>query len=293
MEETPRAEIDLHIHSTASDGTLTPAEILSRAAALGLKAIAIADHDCVDGAREALSLGIPDALRFVTALELSASPPAPHRPGGSFHILGYALRLDDPHLDRALAMLQDARRSRNPKIIARLNRLGIDITLEQVRRVCGAGQLGRPHIARTMLEQGCVATIEEAFDRYLGTGKPAYVGKERIGCDRAIAVVRGAGGLPVLAHPSLLKLADPSDLERLVVDLKDMGLAGIEVYYPEHTPRETALYAAMARRLDLVMTGGTDFHGAIKPGIEMGLGRGDFFVPYELYEGLIARAGGC
>ena len=291
MEETSHAEIDLHIHSTASDGTLTPREILARALSIGLRAIAIADHDCVDGVREALAAGIPGPIRFVSGVEISASPPPFLKSRGSFHILGYAFRPEDPRLNRALTLLQSARRNRNPKIIHRLNRLGIDITLEQVRQICADGQLGRPHIARALVEKGHAASIDEAFDRFLGTGKPAYVEKERITCRLAIDIIRAAGGLAVLAHPALLRVNDPVILEDLVIRLKAMGLSGIEVYYPGHSQRETASYAAMAQRHDLVMTGGTDFHGAIKPEIEMGVGSGNFAVPYILYEKLIARAG--
>jgi predicted metal-dependent phosphoesterase TrpH len=290
LEEHPHAEIDLHLHSTASDGTLTPSEILARALDLGLKAIAIADHDCVDGAREALAIGIPDGIRFVTGVEISTSPPRFLGLQGSFHILGYAFHLEDPELNRSLALLQSARNNRNPKIIRRLNALGIDLTLNQVRRLYGDGQLGRPHIARALVEKGHAASVDDAFDRFLGTGKPAYVEKERIGWRRAIEIIRRAGGVAVLAHPALLNLSEPRQLEDVVGRLKAMGLGGIEVYYPEHSPLETAHYADLAKRHDLIMTGGTDFHGAIKPDVEMGVGRGNFGVPYRLYAKLLLRA---
>jgi predicted metal-dependent phosphoesterase TrpH len=283
--------IDLHIHSTASDGTLTPAEILFRARFLGIRAIAITDHDSVDGSRAALSSGIPAGLEFVSGVEISASPPPFVGTPGSFHILGYAFDPEYGGLRGALEHLQAARRQRNPKILERLRRLGIDISLESVRTVAGDGQLGRPHIARILVERGFAQSIDAAFDRYLGTGKPAYVEKERIACARAIDIIHASGGLPVLAHPGLLKLGPNLLLEDLVARLKDIGLAGIEAFYPSHSPADTARFVELARRLDLVVTGGTDFHGDIKPDIEMGCGAGDFRVPYEHFQVLKQRAG--
>jgi predicted metal-dependent phosphoesterase TrpH len=282
--------IDLHIHSTASDGTLTPAELLARARNLGLQAISITDHDCVDGSREALSLGVPPELGFVTGVEISASPPPFLDAPGSFHILGYAIDPDHPGLSAALARLQNARRNRNPKILERLRRLGIDIALEAVREVAGQGQMGRPHIARVMVEGGFAASIDEAFDRYLGTGQPAYVGKERIACRDAIEMIRRAGGVAVLAHPGLLNPLSQERLENLLIRLVDMGIGGIEAFYPAHSPGDTACFLALAERHKLIITGGTDFHGDIKPDIEMGIGSGDFDVPNEYFQLLIQRA---
>ncbi|UCD77820.1 MAG: PHP domain-containing protein [Desulfobacterales bacterium] len=279
--------IDLHIHTTASDGTLTPAEVISRADRLKIKAIAITDHDTVSGSKEALRCGIPPSLGFLTGVEISAAPP-PFYPGsGSFHLLGYSIRLDDTELNQSLATLRQARKNRNPAIIDRLNDLGIPLTLEEVRKEAGAGQLGRPHIAQAMVKKGVVATIDEAFDKFLGTGRPAYVNKYRIECIQAIEGILGAGGIPVLAHPGLLDCKSDDQFDQLITGLKEMGIQGVEVYYSEHTPKQTRLFAELAQRHNLLMTGGTDFHGAIQPEIEMGSGTGNLFVPYELYENLI------
>ena len=278
--------IDLHIHTTASDGTLTPEQVISQAHRLKLKAIAITDHDTVAGSKEALRSGIPPSLGFLTGVEISATPP-PFYPGsGSFHLLGYSILLDDPSLNRTLEKLQLARKNRNPAIINRLNELGISITLEEVRKEAGEGQLGRPHIAQLMVKKKVVASIDEAFDRFLGTGKPAYVDKQRVDFDKAIKIIIDAGGVPVLAHPGLLAYKNENQIDELIGKLKKTGIQGVEVYYSGHTPKETRLYAELARRHDLLMTGGSDFHGAIQPDIEMGSGRGDLIVPYELFEKL-------
>ncbi|GBC62722.1 ribonuclease III [Desulfonema ishimotonii] len=281
------AGVDLHIHSTASDGTLSPGEIVNTARQLGLKAIAITDHDTLAGVRAAIDGGIPQSLRFLTGLEISAASPRRFPCHGSFHILGYAIRPDDPPLNRALVRLQEARKNRNPRIIGQLRQLGFDITLKEVAAHAGDAQIGRPHIARLMKEKGFVCSVEAAFDRYLGTGKPAYADKYRISCREAISLIRGAGGIAVLAHPGLLKPVRPFDAEEMIAALRAMGLKGIEVFYPEHDAGQTAFYGEIARRYGLVKTGGTDFHGAIKPGLKMGSGNGDgFCVPFSVYEAI-------
>jgi predicted metal-dependent phosphoesterase TrpH len=279
--------IDLHIHTTASDGTLTPAEVIFQADRLKLKAIAITDHDTVAGSKEALRCGIPPSLGFLTGVEISAAPP-PFYPGsGSFHLLGYSIRLDDTQLNQCLTELRQARKNRNPAIISRLNDLGIQLTLDEVRKEAGAGQLARPHIAQAMVNRGVVATIDEAFDKFLGTGRPAYVDKYRIKCSQAIEYILGAGGIPVLAHPGLLDCKNEDQFDPLIAGLKEMGIQGVEVYYSEHSAAQTRLFAELAQRHDLLMTGGSDFHGAIQPEIEMGSGTGSLCVPYGLYEKLI------
>ncbi len=288
MGSSAAPPIDLHIHSTASDGTLTPGEILQRAKRLGLGAIAITDHDGLDGCREALRLGIPEGLGFLTGVEISADRPASLPGEGSVHILGYRIRLDDPALNAAFGRLQSARGERNPRIIARLQALGIPITLAEVEAEADGGHPGRPHIARVLVRKGITATIDEAFARLLGNGKPAYVGKERIAIGQAIALIGAAGGIAVLAHPGLLELGEERRLERLLGELKEMGLQGLEVFFPDHSVEQTAAYARLAERLGLLMTGGTDFHGEIQPGVEMGSGRGGLHVPYALYERLLA-----
>jgi predicted metal-dependent phosphoesterase TrpH len=289
LEFRPSSPIDLHIHSTASDGTLSPSEIIDLALRLHLGAIAITDHDSIAGSREALLCGIPEELGFLTGVEISAEPPPSYGGAGSIHILGYGLRLDDPELNRALERLQDARKDRNPEIIARLNKLGISIRLEEVEKEAGDGQPGRPHIAKLLVKKGVVKTVDAAFDRFLGDGKPAYVDKFRIESSQAIALINTAGGIPVLAHPCLLQLEKGEQLDEILVEMISMGLKGLEVYFSHHSPEQTRRYAELARRHDLLMTGGTDFHGDIQPEIQMGFGKGDLHIPFALYERLIER----
>jgi hypothetical protein len=289
LEYKPDTPIDLHIHSTASDGTFTPTEILAMAVRAGLGAIAITDHDSIAGSREALLEGVPPGLGFLTGVEISAEPPPSYPGSGSIHILGYAIRLDDPELNRALEKLQEARKNRNPEIIRNLKRLGIPISLEEVVREAGEGQPGRPHIAALLVKKGVVGSIDEAFDRYLGNGKPGYVDKSRIECSRAIELINTAGGIPVLAHPCLLELETEAQIEELLQELIVMGLKGLEVFFTDHTAEQTRRFAELAARHQLLMTGGTDFHGATLPDVRMGVGKGSLHVPYAIYERLIER----
>ena len=287
MDFKPRVGIDLHIHSTASDGTLSPSEIISLASEIGLGAIAITDHDTIEGTRAVLD-GMPHpTVGFLTGVEISAEFPKEFPSVESCHILGYGFDPEDPDLTEALTTLQAARRNRNPQIIERLQANGFDITLQDVFDIkTETGQTGRPHIAQAMVNKGFVRSIDEAFKHYLGYGQPAYVSKYRLECDQALTLIRRAGGVPVLAHPGLIPIDDPQQLEAFIQLLKSLGLIGLEVYYSEHDAAETALYADLARRYDLLMTGGSDFHGAIKPDVRMGTGRGNMFIPLELYTGL-------
>ena len=279
--------IDLHIHTTASDGTFTPAQVVAHAIKLNLKAIAITDHDTLAGSSEALTSGIPAELDFLTGVEISAASPPFYHQAGSFHLLGYAIQLDDLELNKALETLQAARKNRNPAILARLNELGIAISYDEVCEESGDVQLGRPHIAQTMIRKGIVSSMDEAFDQFLGTGKPAYVDKYRIECSKAIGAILGAGGIPVLAHPGLLEYESDDQLDALIGQLKQIGIRGIEVFYSQHTADQIDLFAELARRHNLLLTGGTDFHGSIHPDIKMGSGKGNLSVSYALYQKLI------
>jgi predicted metal-dependent phosphoesterase TrpH len=285
----PHVSIDLHIHSTASDGTLTPAEIIARACRLGLAAIAITDHDTVDGVHQILQNGPPKEIHFVTGVELSTAAPHGFPCKGSMHLLGYGFRPDDLALGRQLQKLQDARRNRNPRIIAKLQALGVDISMEELARGDARQQTGRPHIARLLVEKGIVATFDEAFERFIGNDAPAYVNKYRIPSRDAIQLILQAGGIPVLAHPALIHPIDNWQFADLLTELRSSGLQGLEAYYPEHSEDQTQQFLALAERQGLLVTGGTDFHGTIKPDIEMGCAKGDFHVPFEVYQQLVVR----
>lgn len=279
--------IDLHIHSTASDGSLKPSEILAIAQKIGLAAIALTDHDSIEGTREILRCGTPQTIKFLSGVEISANPPKFFNISGSFHILGYGIRIDDPNLNAILKNQQDARNNRNPQIIACLNELGCDISLDEIVSASGKAQIGRPHIASVMVQKGFAASIDDAFDRYLGKGKPAYIDKPRIEARRAIEMIQSAGGVSVLAHPGLIEFVNEKQFDELITELILLGLNGIEVYYPNHTHSQTTYFENLADRNHLLVTGGTDFHGAITPDIGIGVGLGNFCVPYTVYETLI------
>lgn len=289
MDSNPPGGIDLHIHSTASDGTCTPSEIVDMAAQLGLQAIAITDHDTLAGSRSALAGPIPAQLQFLTGLEISTRPPEGFAIHGSLHILGYGIDPDYLPLEQALVELQRARDQRNPQIIQKLNQLAIPVTLEQVMAHAGQGSAGRPHIARAMIELGVVNDINEAFDRFLSKGQPAYVDKYRIDIQRALDLIHAAGGVSVLAHPYLIPGEQAQTVPAIVKCLKNMGLMGIEVYYPHHTLQNIRLYLELARQFDLVITGGTDFHGDLLPDIKLGRGHGDLYIPSSLYAPLASK----
>jgi predicted metal-dependent phosphoesterase TrpH len=286
LDCSPQASIDLHIHSTASDGTATPREILAMARQAGLKAVSITDHDSLEGIRSAIMCRESAGPRLMTGVEISASPPPQFAIAGSFHLLGYGIRVDHPELNEALAALRHARRNRNPRIFAKLAQLGIELSMDAIVADTADGQLGRPHIAQQMVKKGYVRTLDEAFDRYLGVGKPAYVDKTRIACATAIELILAAGGIPVLAHPFVYESGEPDRIERLVARLTPLGLRGIEVFYPDHSADQTSQYARLARRHGLLVTGGTDYHGALKPDVHIGVGRGDLCVPFSLYHKL-------
>jgi hypothetical protein len=290
--DTASAAIDLHIHTTASDGTLPPDAILREAGERGLAAIAITDHDTIDGVREALDAGIPPNLGFLPGVEISAGPPPACPMRGSFHLLAYGVRLDHGPLNQCLERLRDSRKNRNPRILERLREMGIDLPREAVENPADGGQVGRPHIARMLKAHGHAASIDAAFDRYIGNNAPAYVDKYRVPIAEAIDLARAAGGVAVAAHPGLLPLEPGPAFEAMIGELREMGLRGIETFYPEHSAEQVDYFMGLARRFDLVMTGGTDFHGAIKPGLALGRGPGGFRVPAWVYDALLREVAG-
>jgi len=275
--------VDLHIHSTASDGSLSPAQIVQAARKTPLKAISITDHDTLEGTIEALNCPESGSLEVISGIEMSA-----RFPSGGMHILGYLVQVDDPSLRRTLSIVQKARVQRNLKIAQKLQGLGVDVEYDDVLEIAGQGQVGRPHFAQALVRKGSAKNIDAAFDRFLKKGRPAYVSRYRLEPAEAIEVIAKAGGVAVLAHPSTLGTRDDGELDAVLVDLKTAGLKGLEVYYPDHDAKQRAAYERLALRHGLVMTGGTDFHGAVKPHIRLGVGKGDLRIPYGLVESLKA-----
>ena len=287
MDFNTNKGIDLHIHSTASDGTFAPVELLHKAARTGLHAIAITDHDTLEGSRQAFAADTPPGLNLLSGVEISVQPPKPWAHIGGVHILGYGIDLDHAGLSQALDTLLQARNRRIPRILAKLRDNGIDISLDQVEAECGNAVPGRPHVAMAMIKNGTVADIDEAFDRFLSKGKPGYVDKYRLECKQAFDLIHDAGGLPVLAHPYLIPDCRQGKLADLLATFRAMGLMGVEAYYPQHPAEFTQEVITLAQQLNLVVTGGTDFHGELTQGIELGCGRGDLHVPVTVYQTLL------
>lgn len=272
-------QIDLHTHSNASDGTYTPYELVRLARNIGLKAIALTDHDTTGGLREALDTGREMDTEVIPGCELSVQYK------GQMHILGLWIRPHAPALNASLLELRNKRNARNEIIVEKLNTQGVDITLEEIRTLAGEASIGRPHICRVLMNKGAVSSVQEAFDRFLGPHGSAYVPKEKFNPEKAISILKDEQATVVLAHPFSMML-DEKNLQKELTRLKDLGLDGVEVFYPEHTRQQTELYLSLCQKLDLLPSGGSDFHGTVKPHIKLGKGRGKLNLPYSLLESM-------
>jgi predicted metal-dependent phosphoesterase TrpH len=272
--------IDLHVHTTASDGTMSPTDVVHLAKEKNLKAIAITDHDTIDGIEEAQEVGNHLSVEIIPGIEISAN-----FRNGSLHLLGYFIETGEGILTTKLARLKEARSERNPQIVEKLKRLGVEITYQDVLEASGGGQVGRPHFAQVLVDRGYVRSINEAFDRYLARGGTAYVDKYRFEIGEAIDVVLEAGGVPVLAHPRTLNFSR-EDLKRFVTTLAHRGLMGIEVFYPEHSAGQRRRFRSLAEKLGLVQTGGSDFHGPPVKATELGFIGEGISLPYSMVSNL-------
>jgi 3',5'-nucleoside bisphosphate phosphatase len=270
------SRLDLHLHTIHSDGSCTPTEVVNMAHQAGVTALAITDHDIMTGVVEAMEAGQQCGIEIIPGVEISSLSGT-----SELHILGYFLDRQDPDLLARLKTLRDGRHLRNPQIIERLQTLGIDITYDEVRALAGSDSVGRPHIARALMDKRVVASAKEAFDRFLADGKPAYVPRELPSPAEAIRWIKEARGLAVLAHPTWVKVTE-QPLVNLVRQLKADGLDGVEVYYSTHAARQTREYLSLAQQLGLLVTGGSDFHGLTKPDIEVGIGKGTLHIPTSL-----------
>ncbi|MCL2615583.1 MAG: PHP domain-containing protein [Dehalococcoidia bacterium] len=272
------AKIDLHVHTNASDGRFTPAQLVRLAAQSGLTLLAITDHDTVGGVAEAqvAARDVP-SLKIIPGVEIST-----HAPGSEVHVLGYFIDTSDAHFLQQMAALNDSRHDRAFAMVAKLHDLGLDISLERVKQLAGDGSIGRPHIAQALMEKGYVSSFQEVFVRYLGQGCPAYVERIKVTPEEAVALILQSGGLPVLAHPTYA-----GDVVPLLSRLVECGLAGLECYYKNYSSEQRADILALARRFNLITTGGSDFHG-IDDATEVLLG--DAGVPAECSESLIQTA---
>jgi predicted metal-dependent phosphoesterase TrpH len=270
--------IDLHTHSTASDGIYSPTELLRRAKETGLRVLALTDHDTTGGLEEAAAAAATLDIDFIPGIEINTDVG-----GGEVHVLGYFIDHHQPTFQSVLKVLRDARERRGQRMVELLNEQGIHIAWESVRENA-QGAVGRPHVAKALLEAGYVQTIGEAFDKYIGTGCPAYVPRYRLTPDDAVRLIASANGLPVIAHP--VDLPGLEQLREWLPGLCAAGMVGLETYYGSYTPEQETALRALADEFHLIPTGGTDFHG---PGIHP-TPLGGRHVPHEAVERLKAEA---
>ena len=285
--ETVMKYIDLHVHSTASDGTLTPSEVVDRAVELSLSAFALTDHDTIRGVAEAkeraaLHRAQGHAIEVYSGVEISAEYKK-----RDIHILGLLVDESNEILDRALQHSLDNRDQRNYKILDKFRDIGIELTMEDLLEDAPDSVITRAHFARALLKKGIIESIPEAFEKYIGDDGPCYVSREYMTPEDAIHLIKKAGGVPVLAHPLLYNLPH-DELYALVERLKAAGLKGIEVYYSSNKGQDEANVKALANHFGLIATGGSDFHGAIKPTIELGTGKNNLKIPYSVLENVLA-----
>lgn len=275
--------IDLHTHSTVSDGTVSPAGVVRLAAEAGCSAVALTDHDRLDGLAEAAAQGDLVGVRVVPGCELSCA----WEPG-TMHVLVYFVEEGGGPLQDRLGELQRVRDERNVRMVAALQAAGLPVTLDEVKAEAGGDGVGRPHAAAVLVAKGLATSVNDAFDRWLAKGRPGYVEKQRLSPAEAMALARGSGGVPVLAHPLSLGVEGLA-LASAIRELADLGLQGIEAVYGRYRPDERTALAEVAAGAGLAITGGSDFHGTYKPDLQVGVARGDLAVPDGLLDELEAR----
>ena len=275
--------IDLHTHSLCSDGAQTPADVVRTAAAAGLSAIALSDHDCITGVQEAIDTGKALGVEVIPAVELSAQSDT------ELHILGYFIDIHNKKLQDTMAYALQVRDERQEETCRKLNEQGFEITMDELRAEAnGNPVLCRAHFAQIMVRKGYAESVKDAFNRFLSVGCYAYSNRQALTAQEAVSLIREAGGIAVAAHLHLIKKPD-DELREYLKSLIPYGLDGIEGYYTDYTPEMQERYQAMAKELGLVISGGTDYHGANKPHITIGEGRGNLEIPYSVLDGLRER----
>ncbi|SCJ68122.1 DNA polymerase III polC-type [uncultured Clostridium sp.] len=254
---------DLHTHSTASDGACTPGQVVQQAACQGVTTLALTDHDTVSGVAEAMSAGEKLGVRVIPGVELSVER------AFTLHMLGYFVDTQKGPLVDLLGRMQALRLERTARMVEKLQKLGMDITYDEVRKFASGEVIARPHVARALMGKGYVDSVKEAFEKYIGLGGPAYVPKSSMDAREAIGVIRASGGAAVLAHPRLMHLP-PDQIESLIREMAQAGMRGLECYYPKNPPEFTAWCVGLCEKYGLVATGGSDFHGENRPGQPVG-----------------------
>ena len=279
--------IDLHVHSNISDGTLSPTELVDHAVKMGLSAFALTDHDTIRGIAEAKECAAwhtsqGRAIEVYSGVEISAA-----YKNRDIHILGLLINEHDEILDRILTNFLENRNRRNEKMLEKFAEYGIELTMEDLTADADSAVITRAHFATALMRKGLVSSVQEAFEKYVGDNAPCYIPREFMSPEQAISSIKKAGGVPVLAHPLLYNLPH-DELYALVDRLKKAGLKGIEVYYSNNRGQDEVNVKALANHFGLVATGGSDFHGSVKPHIELGIGKGNLKIPYSVLENVLA-----
>lgn len=273
--------IDLHVHSNRSDGSMTPSQLVDLALEKGLSAFALTDHDTTEGLEEAIRYAADKEIEVIPGIEFSTE-----YQGKDIHMLGLAIEYDAPVFRDRIRAFVDSRILRNRQMCRNLAEAGIDISYEKLTAAYPGSVITRGHYSRYLLEHGYVKSMPEAFDRYLGDHTPYFVPRQKVTPAQAVQLILDAHGLPVLAHPTLYHLGKEA-LQRLISELKETGLIGIEALYSTYTAGETREMRQLAERNGLLVSGGSDFHGKTKPGLEMGTGyNGRLIIPYDIWEKL-------
>jgi predicted metal-dependent phosphoesterase TrpH len=272
--------IDLHCHSCFSDGSNTPEELVKLAEEAGLTALALTDHDTTDGLKRFLAAGKSSSVETVTGIELSAEYGA-----ATLHILGYGFDPENVVLQEALAWVREGRSERNTQMLGKLNALGYNLTMDDIRKHSADDLLGRPHFAAALIEKGHFKHKNKVFKQLLGKNCAAYVDRRRLTPGKCLQVIRAAGGVPVIAHPGQMRLTR-NKLRRLIKKLQEQGLGGLEVWHSSHPEHQVQAFERICEEFDLIATGGTDFHGALTPDLSLGIGFGNLQVSDEVLSAL-------
>lgn len=274
--------VDLHTHTSVSDGSDSPAELVRKAANAGLAAVAVTDHETVAGLKEAVEAGVLHGIEVVRGCELAVSSPY-----GEAHILGLWLSSETQGLEEAFARIREARNARNQEMVERFRRAGYDVSYDELLGAARGESVGRPHMARLLVQKGVCASAREAFCRFLGDDKPMYAPRDVPTPAEGLALLKREGATTVFAHPMLLK-APPEGLALLIDDMVGEGLDAIEAYHPEHDARATRRALSFAKRYGLALSGGSDYHGDARPDTRLGTGKGDLRVSLDVLENLRA-----
>ncbi len=252
--------IDLHIHSTISDGISSPVQIIKKIYNLKLKVFSLTDHDTIEGVNEVYKLGVPRKIKFISGIEMHADLPKEINNNSTVHIIGYGVNIKNISLLSYLKNVQKERKIRSKKIINKLNKIGIVIKESDLIHDSKNLVIGRPHFAKVMIKKGIVKSFTEAFDIYLGTGKIAYVKKKKKRIKKVIEIIKNANGIPILAHPYLLKITNLKKIENLIKNLVKIGIKGIECIHPKHSKLISRYYSKISSKFGIIITGGSDFH---------------------------------